>query len=163
MREDGGARRRHHRQHLRRHSRGSAAGAAGHPQDAPRAAAREDHRHRLRRADRARDLRRHGRGRLTLSAMPRRSAPRHSCASRRHDSPASGSNDIMSVRETAPHLIAGFGEPRPRLRRGAERLRPSLHLLHHPLWPRPFALGADGRRGSRRSARLSRTAIARSC
>ena len=32
-----------------------------------------------------------------------------------------------------------------RLRAGAERLRPSLHLLHHPLWPRQFALGADGR------------------
>ena len=28
-----------------------------------------------------------------------------------------------------------------------ERLRPPLHLLHHPLWPRQFALGADGRRG----------------
>ena len=33
----------------------------------------------------------------------------------------------------------------PRLRRGAERLRPPLHLLHHPLRPRQFALGADGR------------------
>ena len=34
-----------------------------------------------------------------------------------------------------------------RLRPGAEWLRPSLHLLHHPLWPRADPLGADGRRG----------------
>ena len=37
--------------------------------------------------------------------------------------------------------------PAARLRAGAERLRPSLHLLHHSLWPRQFALGADGRGG----------------
>jgi threonylcarbamoyladenosine tRNA methylthiotransferase MtaB len=51
------------------------------------------------------------------------------------------------VRETAGHLIDGHRRPRARLRAGAERLRPSLHLLHHPLWPRQFALGADGRGG----------------
>src|SRR5690606_37908384 len=29
------------------------------------------------------------------------------------------------------------GRTRPRLRSGSERLRPPLHLLHHPLWPWP--------------------------
>ena len=33
--------------------------------------------------------------------------------------------------ETAPHLIDTFARPHPRLRAGAERLRPPLHLLHH--------------------------------
>ena len=56
-------------------------------------------------------------------------------------------NDIMAVTETAAHLIDGLGGPRTRLRAGAERLRPPLHLLHHPLWPRQFALGAHGRGG----------------
>ena len=63
-------------------------------------------------------------------------------------------DDIMSVRETAHHLIDGFGVARPRLRPGPERLRPPLHVLHHSLWPRPLALGA-GRRGRvRRSGSL---------
>ena len=42
---------------------------------------------------------------------------------------------------------------RPRLRAGAEWLRSPLHLLHHPLWPRQFPLGADGRR--RRAGRAA--------
>ena len=37
--------------------------------------------------------------------------------------------------------------PAAGVRAGAERLRSPLHLLHHPLWPRQFALGADGRGG----------------
>ena len=45
-------------------------------------------------------------------------------------------NDIFSVRETAsPHGRRHRGQG-SRLRAGAERLRPSLHLLHHPLRPR---------------------------
>ena len=56
--------------------------------------------------------------------------------------------DIMAVREMAPHLLDGFqGRPAARLRAGAERLRSPLHLLHHSLRPRQFALGADGRGG----------------
>ena len=39
------------------------------------------------------------------------------------------------------------GRPAAGVRAGAERLRPPLHLLHHPLRPRQFALGADGRGG----------------
>ena len=56
-------------------------------------------------------------------------------------------DDIMSVRETAHHLIDGFGVAHARLRAGAERLRSPLHLLHHPVRPRPVALGAGRRRG----------------
>lgn len=52
--------------------------------------------------------------------------------------------DIMQVRETAGHLVEGF-DGRARLRRGAAGLRPSLHLLHHPLWPRPQPLGRHRR------------------
>ena len=37
--------------------------------------------------------------------------------------------------------------PAAGIRAGAERLRSPLHVLHHPLWPRQFALGADGRGG----------------
>ena len=56
-----------------------------------------------------------------------------------------------------------FRGPHPRLRAGAERLRPPLHLLHHSVWPRQFALGADGRGGRRGARGSSTTAIARSC
>ena len=50
-----------------------------------------------------------------------------------------------------------------RLRPGAERLRSPLHLLHHSLRPRQFALGADGRGGRGCRSASSPTAIARSC
>ena len=42
------------------------------------------------------------------------------------------------------------------VRAGAEWLRSPLHVLHHPLWSRQFALGADGRRG-RSGPRADRT------
>ena len=61
-------------------------------------------------------------------------------------------NDIMSVRETAGHLIDGLDGRAARLCRGAERLRPPLHLLRHPLRPRQFALGRRPARWSSRSA-----------
>ena len=72
-------------------------------------------------------------------------------------------NDIMSVRETASHMVDAHRRPRARLRAGAERLRPSLHLLHHPLWPRQFALGADGRGGRAGQAARRQRLCARSC
>ena len=50
--------------------------------------------------------------------------------------------------------------PRARLRAGAERLRPPLHVLHHPVRPRQFALGADGR-GGRRGAPALRARLSR--
>ena len=54
--------------------------------------------------------------------------------------------------ETAAASDRGVRRPRARLRAGAERLRPPLHVLHHPLRPRQFALGADGRGRRRRAA-----------
>ena len=52
---------------------------------------------------------------------------------------------------------------RARLRAGAERLRPPLHLLHHSLWPRAVALGAGRRGGGAACAGWSRRATPRSC
>ena len=49
---------------------------------------------------------------------------------------------------------------RARVRRGAERLRPSLHLLHHPLWPREQPLGA-GRAGGRADQGAGRRGLPR--
>ena len=77
------------------------------------------------------------------------------------DAPKAVVNDIMAVKETAAASDRRFLRPHPRLRSGAERLRSPLHLLHHSLRPRQFALGADGRGGRRRAApgrqRLSRS------
>ena len=56
-------------------------------------------------------------------------------------------NDIMSVTRNRAPDGGSFRRPGARLPAGAEWLRPSLHLLHHPLWPGQFALGADGRGG----------------
>ncbi len=54
--------------------------------------------------------------------------------------------------ESAARLVDGFeGRARAYLA-GPARLRPSLHLLHHPVRPRPEPLGAD-RRGSPKQAR----------
>ena len=50
---EAGLERRGHRQHLRRHRRGRAAGAPGDPPGSPRSPRGADHRHRLRRRDRA--------------------------------------------------------------------------------------------------------------
>ena len=68
--------------------------------------------------------------------------------------------DIMAIRETAGHLIDGLRRPRARVPPGAERLRPSLHLLHHPLWPRPEPQRA-GRRGRAAGARAGRGGLPR--
>jgi hypothetical protein len=55
-------------------------------------------------------------------------------------------NDIFEVdRDRLAHGRRHRG-PGPRLCAGAERLRSPLHLLHHSLWPRQFAIRADGRR-----------------
>lgn len=105
---------------------------------APRKPRRAGDRQGLRRADRARDLCRHARGHAR-HRQPRKDAGRHQAGMAAPDLIGStekirASMTIMSVRETAGHLIDG--RPPPRLCSGAERLRPSLHLLHHPLWPR---------------------------
>ena len=66
-------------------------------------------------------------------------------------------SDIMAVQRDGAASDRRLRErPAARVRAGAERLRPSLHLLHHPLWPRQFALGADGRGGRSGAARWSK-------
>ena len=143
-------------QYLRRHRRSGAAGAANHPGAAPRTAAGENRRHRLRGADRAADFRRHARDRSAFSAIRRNSTPRRGYDARAAfdvgDAPKALVNDIMAVKETARAFDRRLFRPRPRLRSGAKRLRPPLHLLHHSVRPRQFALGADGRGGRRRAA-----------
>ena len=70
-------------------------------------------------------------------------------------------DDIMSVRETAGHLVDGLTRPRARLCRGAERLRSPLHLLHHPLRARQFALGRRPARWSSRCGGLAAAGLRR--
>ena len=72
----------------------------------------QDHRHRLRRADRARNLRRHGRGRRGDRQHRKDAARNLGRAWPRISSARPKSvqvDDIMSVTETAGHLIDGFG------------------------------------------------------
>ena len=76
---------------------------------------RRDHRHRLRGADRARDLRRDARGDAG-HRQPREDAGRHLGRPAAPDLIGATErvqvDDIMSVRETAGHLIDGFGRHR---------------------------------------------------
>ncbi len=44
-------------------------------------------------------------------------------------------SDIMALKETTPHLVSAFSGKTPRLCRSSKWLRPSLHILHHSLWP----------------------------
>ena len=156
-------------QHLRGDRRGGAAIASGHPPAQARAAGGAHRGHGLRGADRAWTLRGHARGRAGpgqrgeaqrtgLARAPGRAgarAVRHrrrgeGRRQRHHDGDADGD---------APHRRRR--RARARLRAGAERLRPPLHLLHHPLWPRQFAFGADGR-GGRAGAHAVRARLSRS-
>ena len=139
---DGRARRRDYRQHLRRHRRGRAPGAPGDPARSPRSPRGADHRHRLRRR------------RLQRSDMPR--CPRSTRCSttaeklRAHSylrgSGGGGGSDLDRERGASGRRLRRQG---PRLSAGPAGLRPPLHLLHHPLCPRPQPLGAD--RGDRRT------------
>ena len=54
--------------------------------------------------------------------------------------------DIMAAKAMRAARHRPHRTPHPRIRAGAERLRPSLHLLHHSVRPRQFALAADHRR-----------------
>ena len=128
-----------------------------------RATRRAPDRHRLRRPDRAGALRRHARGRSRHRQCREDATPETFRGLSLADSPRVAVNDIMSVRETAHALIDGFGTPGARLRRGAERLRPSLHLLHHSVRPRAVALGAGGRGGGAGAQAGGRPAMPRSC
>ena len=142
-----GPRRRRHRQHLRRHRRGRAPGRA-------RPSASSGARTRPRAS--------------SSPAAPRRSSPSasppcprsitSSATPRRCDAETFrglGLADSPRVAGQRHHVGARDGArpdrrlrlARARLRAGAERLRPPLHLLHHPLRPRAVALGAGGRGG----------------
>ena len=55
--------------------------------------------------------------------------------------------DIMAERRPRGAADRRARHPGARLRPGAERLRPPLHLLHHPLRPRQLAQRAGGDRG----------------
>ena len=141
----GRARRYGDRQHLRGHGRGRAPGRPDHPQ----AQARQSRR--------------------PASSSP--AAPRRSSRERFADMPevdgVIGNAEKMraetyrglgladsAARGRQRHHVGARDRARlhrrlrqqgARLRRGAERLRPPLHLLHHPVRPRAVALGAGGR------------------
>ena len=63
----------------------------------------------------------------------------------------------------APPSVESIEGPYPRLPRGAEWLRSSLHLLHHSLWARRLALHASGRSSCRGRKLSSAKAFKRSC
>ena len=138
--------RRGDRQYLRGDGRGGAPGAAGDPPRAPRPSGCQDHRHRLRGADRSGPLRCHGRGR-----------PRHrqSGEARSQHLRRAGHRRQRAGKGQRHHVGAGdrlasdrrLRRPRPRLCANPERLRPSLHVLRHPVRPRAVALGPGGRGG----------------
>ena len=72
-------------------------------------------------------------------------------------------NDIMSVRETAGHLIDGFGAQARayvQIQNGCDH-RCTFCII--PYRPRAVALGAGGRGGGAGAASWSRTAMPRSC
>ena len=145
-----GARRRHHLQHLRGDGRSRAPVAPGDPQGAARKpGARRSSSPAARRRPspkpmpamdevdrRARQCRK---ARSRQLCRFRRRGQRTRARQRHHER----DRDRGPVRRL-------FRRPRARLPAGAERLRPSLHLLHHSLWPREFAQRAHGR-GDRRS------------
>ena len=120
-----------------------------------RAARRAGLRHRMRGAGPARDVRGRCRRSIGCSGIERNARPglarfltaRSQLRHRREDEEIRGLRHHGGARDrTAPARRirqAAFAG----LRRGAERVRPSLHLLHHPLRPRQIALGARGRRG----------------
>ena len=156
--------RRRRLQHLRGDRRGRAPGAPGDPQGAPR-------------ATRQRRIIVTGCAAQTepaaFAAMPEvdlvlgneeklKAAGLSRAARFRRQRRREGPRQRHHERHARPraHLVDAHRGPRPRLRPGAERLRPSLHLLHHPLWPRQFALGADGRGGRAGAAAGRATAIA---
>ena len=120
-RRRGGARRRHPRQHLRG-DRARPCARRGRRSAGRAASVRTAHRrHRLRGADRARRPSPRCR-RSTSSSATRRSSTPQSYARlpafrRSHAREKVRVNDIMRVRETAPHIDRRLRRPRPRLRR----------------------------------------------
>jgi hypothetical protein len=52
-------------------------------------------------------------------------------------------NEIMSPRKNHLHMIDGLTERTRAFVQVQNRLRSSLHVLHHSIWPRQFALGGN--------------------
>ena len=147
-------------QYLRGDGGSGAAGAPDHPQASPREPRCAHRRHRLRRADRAGDLSPPCRKSIACSAIPRSSMPRPGAISRTIAARTIRVDDIMAARNASLAPVDGDRGPHARLRADPEWLRSSLHLLHHPVWARQFALGADGR-DRRASAPAGRERLSR--
>ena len=71
------------------------------------------------------------------------------------DAPPAPVSDIMAATRDGGAPGHRLRRPRARLRAGAAGLRPSLHLLRHPLRPRPLALACRSARSWSRCARWS--------
>ena len=138
------------RQHLRGDGGGGAPGAAGYSASAPRAARGQDHRHRLRGADRSSPLRRHGRGRSRHRQSGKARSQDLRRAQHRRQRARRGQRHHVGARDRIAS-DRGFRHARAGLCADPERLRPSLHLLRYPVRPRAVALGS-GRRGGGASA-----------
>ena len=149
-----GAGRHHHRQHLRGHGRGRAPGAPGDP---PRRTANIPRRASSSPAAPRRSLRTPG---------PRCPGSTACWATSRSCGPKAG-RPAPARRVVRHHGGARDGgasghrvrRARARLRAGAAGLRPSLHLLRHPVRPRPEPQRAGRRRSSSRCARWWPAAI----
>ncbi len=124
---------------------------------------RQDHRHRLRGADRSRAASPPWTRSITSSAIRRSSRPGPSRASASRGRERVVVNDIMSVTRDRLASDRRLRQPRAGLCADPERLRPSLHLLHHPVRPRAVALGAGGRGGGASAAARREAAMPRSC
>ena len=72
-------------------------------------------------------------------------------------------NDIMSVTRDRVASDRRLRLARARLCADPERLRSSLHVLHHSVRPRAVALGAGGRGGGAGEATRRTAAMPRSC
>ena len=113
-------------------------------------AARRAHRcHRLRGADRAPGLCGDARGRPGDRQWGEAQA--ETWAARCARGKASRSTTSCRCARRLPHLVDGFDGQTRAFRSSAARLRPSLHVLHHPLWARNRLLpaGEDRRPGAR--------------
>jgi len=131
-----------------RHQRGGGAGAAIDPQTETRTAAGAYRRDGLRAQTQSEMFAAMGEGRPVIGnddKMRGQAWRQARAAFDVDDSEKVAVSDIMAVREMARIWSKSFSKrAAARLRAGAERLRPSLHVLHHPVRPRQFAFGAMG-------------------
>ena len=149
-------------QHLRGHRRGGAPGPPGDPQG-PARAARRAHRSSPAAPPRSTPHAFAGMAEVDLVLGNAEKLAPGAYAPTAPDEGVLRVNDIFArARDRRP---PGRRPDRPRagLCRGAERLRPPLHLLRHPLRPRKLPLGRRGRGGRAGRAGWPRRAGARWC